>query len=157
MRHSRGQVRRVERAAPKVQQSEEPRIAKAKLPRALQRSEHDEQRELFAWVLLLPFSHPAKLAFAVPNGARTSISVAKRLKAEGLRAGVPDVVLPVARGGHHGLFIELKRADGVPSDVNVVQRQWHEALKAQGYRVVVAFGAAQARQAITDYLNLKTP
>ncbi len=120
---------------------------------ALRRTEHDEQRDLFTWILMLPSGHLARLAFAVPNGARTSISVAKRLKAEGLRAGVPDIVLPVARGNCHGLMIEMKREGGHDSDLAANQRNWRDALAEQGFRVVVAFGFEQARTAILEYLN----
>ncbi len=127
------------------------------LPKQLQRSEHDEQRDFFSWIAVLPAGHPVKLAFAVPNGARTSISVAKRLKAEGLRAGVPDVVLPVARGDWHGLFIEFKRVGGHLSDVSAVQAEWGMALMEQGFLVFTCFGFEEARTTVLDYLSNRIP
>ncbi len=125
-----------------------------KLPKALQRSEHDEQVALFAWSQLQ--ASPAALLFAIPNGGQRHKAVAAKLKTEGVCSGVPDLFLPVARGSHHGLFIEMKRADGVPSDVSVSQHSWHHLLIQQGYSVVVCFGFEQARTAILEYLNQGT-
>lgn len=158
-RISQGKVRKIVKAS-------QPRDAdvavvkkSARLPKALQRSEHDEQKELFAYALT---QHDIgwKLLFAIPNfaghhGSKLSrLLSGKRAKAEGRKRGVPDVMLPVARGGHHGLFLEVKRADGVNSDVSGEQLMWHRALRDQGYRVVVAFGFEQARTAILEYLSL---
>lgn len=75
--------------------------------------------------------------------------VAAKMKAEGVRAGVPDLFLPVARQGFHGLWIELKSAKG---RVTTVQAAWHERLRAQGYRVVVCRGWCEARDEIVKYL-----
>lgn len=127
----------------------------AKLRKALQRSEHDEQVAVIQWIDALAGDHLARLIFAVPNGARTSISVAKRLKAEGLRKGVPDLMLPVARHGYHGLFIEMKRVGGVKSDTSIAQMGWHGALLEEGYRVTTCYGFEEARQTITAYLTPK--
>ena len=119
--------------------------------------EHHEQVAVIEWADGMVGRYPElALLYAVPNGARTSIGTAKKLKAEGLRAGVPDLVLPVARGidhtsAYHGLYVELKRIKG--GTVSPEQRGLHEALRAQGYRVVVARGAAEAIAAITQYLT----
>lgn len=124
------------------------------VPTALQRSEHDEQVALFQWAAI--FSGQVAeltLLFAVPNGGQRHKAVAAKLKAEGVKSGVPDVMLPVARGGYHGLFVEMKRANGVPSDVSDLQAQWHHTLRYRDYQVVVAFGFDQARAAILKYLS----
>lgn len=109
------------------------------------------------WADVMTAKYPElAVLYAVPNGARTSIRTARKLKAEGLKAGVPDLCLPVARGidhtsAYHGLYVELKRTRG--GTVSPEQRGWHEALRAQGYRVVVARGAAEAIAVITQYLE----
>ena len=123
-----------------------------KLPVA---SEHDEQVALFDWAKLM-IGHLPEIAllFAVPNGARTSIHTAKKLKAEGLRAGVPDVWFPVARGQYHGMVIEMKRCMG--GQLSREQKGWIEALRKQGYYVVVCPGWDLARQEIEQYLKLVT-
>ena len=84
--------------------------------------EHREQKALFEWVNASVKKHPDLLEmYAVPNGGKRHVSVARKLKAEGVRAGRPDINLDVARCGYHGARIELKvpaapgRAKGVLS------------------------------------------
>ena len=73
-------------------------------------TEHEEQVAVCTWARAMQGRFPALgVLFAVPNGARTSFSVAKRLKAEGVQAGIPDLCLPVARKGFHACYVELKR------------------------------------------------
>lgn len=133
-----------------------------KIPKVLQRSEHDEQRDLFAWTLIAPLAIRPEVAmmFAIPNfaghhGSQISRIVSgKRAKEEGRKAGVPDVFLPVPRGGFHGLFLEMKRADGSISDCTPEQDLWADALDGRGYRVIVTLGFEHARDEILEYLNL---
>ena len=47
--------------------------------------------------------------FAIPNGGKRDAAEAAHMKRQGVRAGVPDLCIPLARGGYHGLVIELKR------------------------------------------------
>jgi len=119
----------------------------------LQPNEEQEQMAVMRWAALMTDTHPElSLLHAIPNGARTSMSVAKRLKATGLRAGVPDLHLPVAREVYHGLWLELKRQLG--GKVSPEQHWWHEALAEQRHCVRVCRGAEEAIRAITDYLHL---
>jgi hypothetical protein len=115
------------------------------------RSEHDEQTTLFRWALFARPRHPElALLFAIPNGGQRHKAVAARMKAEGVRAGVPDLCLPVARGGFHGLYLELKTAAGT---VSRAQRQWLQALAREGYRAEVCKGWQAAKAVIEDYLG----
>lgn len=115
--------------------------------------EHVEQARVVQWARLMAARWPAlELLHAIPNGARTSWTQAKRLKAEGLRSGVPDLHLPVARGGYVGLWIELKRIRG--GSVSPEQRWWIEALQRAGHRVIVARGADPAIAELAAYLAL---
>jgi hypothetical protein len=76
-------------------------------------TEHDEQVALSRWVTLLQPRHPElALLHAIPNGGHRHKAVAVRLKAEGVKRGVPDLCLPVPRGGHHGLYLEMKTRQG---------------------------------------------
>jgi len=115
-------------------------------------SEHTEQRALVEWAGLSAGRRPElSLLFAIPNGGARSKATAGRLRAEGVRAGVPDLCLPVSRRGYHGLFIEMKMPKRKPTSA---QRGWHEALTEQGYRVDVCEGFEAARDRIEWYLGL---
>lgn len=113
-------------------------------------SEHDEQAALFRWAAFAANRWPElALMFAVPNGGHRHKIVAARLKAEGVKAGVPDICLPVPRGAWHGLFIEMKTRTGSASRE---QKRWLGALQAQGYRVAVCKGWEAAKELIEEYL-----
>lgn len=72
-------------------------------------TEHDLQVSIMAEVALRANQDPRwGLCFAIPNGGHRNKATAGKLKAEGVKAGVPDLFLPVARHGYHGLFVELK-------------------------------------------------
>jgi hypothetical protein len=114
-------------------------------------SEHAIQADLVARIAARAADHPAlRLLYSVPNGGHRHAAVAGKMKAEGQRAGVPDLVLPVARGGWHGLFVEMKRPGG---KVSAYQRWWLDALAEQGYYTVVCYGADEAEQTILNYVN----
>jgi hypothetical protein len=76
---------------------------------------------------------------------------AGRLRAEGVKAGVPDLCLPVARGQYHGLYIELKRQRGGRTSDH--QSEWLDALSAQGYKAALCYGWEQAAGTIIEYLT----
>lgn len=119
--------------------------------------EHNEQKALFSWVFAAQQTRPElALMFAIPNGGARHVAVAAKLKAEGVKAGVPDVFLPVARGNWHGLWVELKfQGNGVAKKgaVSDKQRQWLTALQAQGYQTAVCYGWHSAKETIENYLG----
>lgn len=119
--------------------------------------EHQEQVALFDWARRHEHETPElQLLFAVPNFTGAGRWRAKhgwRLKAEGRKPGVPDVWLPVARGGFHGLVVEMKSGKNKPT---LEQRAWLERLAQEGFRAVIAYSAADAQAAITQYLTLTT-
>lgn len=125
----------------------------AALPPQAEPTEHAEQATLMVWAGLLSRSVTAlELLFAIPNGGHRLPGVAGKLRAEGVKAGVPDLFLPVAVGEFHGLFLEMKRRRN--GRLRTEQRAWAERLKAQGYRVEEVKGATAAAEVILDYLAL---
>jgi VRR-NUC domain len=113
--------------------------------------EHFEQVALFNWAYYQSRRMPELgLLYAIPNGGKRTKAVAGKLKAEGVKAGVPDICLPVARGEYHGLYIELKAEGGRASDS---QRSWMAALAAQMYRVHLCVGWRAAKKVIEEYLQ----
>lgn len=109
-------------------------------------SEHDEQVAVVQWCEL----HCVPV-FAIPNGGVRHKRTACILKAEGVRAGVPDLFVPVARGGYHGLFIEMKDVNGRPPRKS--QMEWLVELNAQGYAAYWARGADSAIGLLQRYLS----
>ena len=116
-------------------------------------TEHQEQASLITWARHTE-SHWPELALlhAIPNGGWRHPATGKKLKAEGLKRGVPDLCLPVARHGYHGLYIEMKAKGRYPSKE---QKWWLERLTEQGYHAVVCKGFAQAVDVITEYLTVE--
>ena len=117
-------------------------------------TEHEEAKSFAQAVELHAKRHPKlRLLFAVPNGGDRHKATAGKLRAEGVKAGVPDYILPVAAGGFHGLAIELKRRQG--GQTSREQAQWIEALRAEGWRAEVCKGWQQALSVLADYLGVR--
>lgn len=117
-------------------------------------TESVEQQTLFRWAKLFEPVHPElKLMYHVPNEGKRSYAAGRRLVAEGLKSGVPDICLPVARGGYHGLYIELKRLRG--GKLTEDQRDWLDALNDEGYMTTMCKGWQAASEVILRYLEMK--
>jgi hypothetical protein len=72
------------------------------------------------------------------------------LKAEGVRSGVADIMLPVPVRPYYGLFIEMKVDDNKQS---ATQMQFNAFVLRQGYMYVVAYTWVEAWQYIVAYLR----
>ena len=131
-----------------------PKPFKLTAPHVLERV---EQEALFQWAAVMTPKEPRlRLLNASLNGMRaSSIHQAVAAKKSGMKKGYPDVFLPVAARGWHGLFIELKRKDGKASDVSREQHQWLLDLNEQDYQAVIAFGWEQAVRLIEGYLGME--
>lgn len=117
-------------------------------------TEGEEQATLFSWAAMKSGRRPElRLLFHIPNGGERRKTEAMRFKAEGVKAGVPDLFLPVARGPWHGLFIEMKRQKG--GKISDSQKKWLAALVSQGYLAEVCYGWKDAAALIEDYLDEK--
>lgn len=115
-------------------------------------SEDVEQTQLFTWAAYASGKYPElALMHHIPNGGKRGKAEAARFKAQGVKAGVPDIFLPCARGQYHGLYIELKRVKG--GRVSASQEEFIKSLRLQGYRVEVCFGMEQAQKVIVEYLE----
>lgn len=109
-------------------------------------TEHDEQVNFVNW---FEYKFPNIRLFAVPNGEKRHISVAKRLKAEGVRRGVPDIFIPELK-----LFIEMKKAKG--GRVSKEQKEWIAYLESIGYICKVCCGAGEAKKAVLELTGQTT-
>jgi hypothetical protein len=114
-------------------------------------SEHQHQVALFDWAEMMSRVHPdLGLLYAIPNAAKRSARHGKRMKDEGLRPGMPDICLPVARGDYSALYIELKARGGRLRDS---QRDRLRELFDAGNAAWVAIGWEQAADLLVKYLR----
>ena len=134
-------------------------------------TEHAHQCALFCWAQTM--GGVLHMMFAIPNGGsrgddpKSRAIHGGRMRAEGVKPGVPDILLPVpirrddrvltpAGSAWAGLFIELKRPASVGKRKGVVgadQTPFMVDLTRQGYAVAVCYGWEDARQRIINYLN----
>lgn len=113
----------------------------------LKRSEAQEQSIVVQYCDIKKFP-----IFAIPNGGSRHPIEAANLKKQGVKAGVPDLMLPIAKHGYHGLFIEMKVGYNKPTDN---QRKWAEKLSKNGYLVKTCWSADEAINLITNYMYLE--
>lgn len=132
-------------------------------------TEHAEQSALMQWVAMegVGLWPDLDLLYAVPNGGERQRAVAANMKAEGVKSGVPDLVLPVpvvacaavegfaGASWYAGLYLEMKRK-GLQNRAlgarSVKQVEWHQRLVAQRYAVVTAYGWLAAREVLLTYM-----
>jgi hypothetical protein len=126
-------------------------------------TEHEHQVAIFDWIETAKNRVPELgLLFAIPNGGSRSFRKdakgrrfspeGQRMKKEGVRSGVPDLMLPVARRGYHGLFIEMKRSGGKASEAQLMWKAW---LTEQGYLSLICVGADDAIDKLSWYVGLQ--
>ena len=120
---------------------------KATLP-----SEHAMQVVVIDWWRLAckGYGLPEFALFAIPNAAKRSYKLAAYMRAEGMRAGPPDLFLAVGRRDLHGFFIEMKRR---PNKVGEEQERVIKYLQGAGYIVRVCWSSEAAIAWIEDYLR----
>jgi len=106
-------------------------------------SEHSEQVGFINW---FRSQYPEILIFAIPNGEKRAISVAKRLKMEGVVRGVPDLFIPA-----WNLWIEMKRVSG--GRLSTDQKQMISYLENIGHTVIIGKGATDASQNIRKFME----
>jgi hypothetical protein len=130
-------------------------------------AEDGEQKALFCRAALSVGKYPQlRWLHHVPNGGQRNKREGASLKAQGVKRGISDIVLPYPakmphiqdwRDGHyHGLYVELKtekrrkEKNGGCSDE---QLEFLDYANKVGYKAVVAYGWKDAWRAIESYLN----
>jgi len=114
-------------------------------------TEHGHQMALFQWARQSEDDYPElKWMYAIPNGGLRTPAQAAALKAEGVKAGVSDICLPVSRHSYHGLYIEMKKPGGKES---APQIEFGEFLRSQGYLYQCCDHWELARDVIINYMQ----
>lgn len=123
-------------------------------------SEYEHQVAFFMWIALNRQTYPkASKAFAIKNEEKSgSIIVGTRQKASGVKSGTHDILLPVPRGvgpqhdriTYNGLFIEMKKLDGTPSND---QLEFGLSVQEEGYAWEVCYGWEHGVRVLKNYLE----
>lgn len=109
--------------------------------------EHAIQTSCVVWFRL---QYPNGLIFSIPNGAYCGVRQARKLKAEGMTKGYPDLCIPMARHGYNHLYIEMKNGKkGVLSDD---QKSIIAFLESQGSKCIVCRSFDDFTNAVNAYL-----
>lgn len=113
-------------------------------------SEDGHQLALFCWAASSGIPE-LKRMFHIPNGGSRHIAEASKLKAMGVKSGVPDIFLPISRHGFKGLWIELKKP--IKGIISNEQNDWLAFLSEEGYDTRVCYGWEEARDCLLEYLR----
>lgn len=92
--------------------------------------------------------------FAIPNGGRRDKVTGAKLKSEGVKAGVADLMLCIAASGKHGLFIEMKTEEK-GSRQSESQRLFAEDVRTQGYGYAVCRSLEEFVRTVSIYMDGK--
>ena len=118
--------------------------------------EYREQVALFNMLSILANKYPVlHMIFAIPNesygGGWYNAKRGAYFKAMGRKRGVPDICVPIARNGYHGLWIEMKTKKGRQTK----EQKWYEQqLMKQGYLYRVCRGFDDALKTICKYVGI---
>lgn len=116
-------------------------------------AESDHQIAIMRWAAYNLGKYPElELLYHIANERKCNSVTGGILKAMGVRKGVPDIDLPVPRGGYHGLRIELKTDIGTETKD---QKWWRDKLTEQGYCAMLCRGWVEAVEKIEWYLKLR--
>ena len=128
--------------------------------------EHGEQSALICWCALPEVKQlypDATKLFAINNNAglgdkKKGAMRGLQSKMAGVKAGVLDLFLPVARQGFHGLFVEMKvrklkpKRKGGKGGCSDGQIDFMIQVRADGFAACVCYGWEEAAQALMQYL-----
>ena len=117
-------------------------------------SESDLQRAIITWAKTQVGKYPQLMwLHHVPNGGKRDSREAQLLKQSGVTPGILDLALDVARGGYHGLRIELKAPGGKCKAPSPEQREYIAFLTDQGYANIISNDFGQVKEFIVGYLE----
>lgn len=121
----------------------------AAIPAPLERV---DQKNLIRWARMERGAHPElRWLYHIENERKRTAAQAREAMEMGMNPGAPDLCLPVARGGFHALYIELKREKGGRLSQN--QKEWRQGMRDEGNCALVCYGFEEAREAILAYLE----
>lgn len=115
-------------------------------------SEGTEQEKVISWCGHHERLYPElRWIHHCPNGGSRQKMEAARLKAQGVKAGVPDLHLPISKGSYIGLYIEMKYDKGT---IQKTQKEWIAGMVAAGHFACICYGYDNAVKVIESYVRL---
>lgn len=115
--------------------------------------EHRIQVSFFNLLRMFYSQYPEfEFIHAVPNGGKRDMVTAAKLKAEGVKAGVLDIFVPIPTKDYNGMYLETKTKTGA---LSTEQKKFKAFAEAQGYKVVIYRSAEAGIRALAEYLNIK--
>lgn len=116
-----------------------------------QSPEHNLQKSIFEYVeKALPALRP--YIFAIPNGGKRNVIVAKKLKAEGVTSGVWDIFVTIPNLTKHGLYIESK---DMKNKLTPKQELFKENVEKIGYSFGIIRSIDDFECLLMDYFGLE--
>lgn len=109
------------------------------------------QSALFTWARMAAHAHPGlDLLSCSLNGVKLTAAQAGKAKAAGMLKGEFDIKLPVARGGYHGLIIEMKAGRNKPTPEQI----WYgKRMVEEGWKALICWDWEAAKDEILSYLS----
>ncbi len=111
--------------------------------------EHRIQTAMVNW-FRLQYPKMRHNLFAVPNGGRRDAVSGARLKAEGVLAGVADLILLKSNRFYGALLIETKTRTGKQRES---QKEWEAKITADGYKYVIVRSLDDFMKEVKSYLG----
>lgn len=120
------------------------------------RTSHPESKLQIQCVTWFKYQYPhlAPLMFAVPNGGSRDKREAAIMKAEGITAGVSDLILNIRGGLHTQLAIEMKDVKGRQSPE---QKRYQRYAEAVGIKYIICRSFQDFKDEVTNYLETVCP
>lgn len=92
--------------------------------------------------------------YHIENEGKGSAKKGHRRNQQGRKSGVPDLDLPIPRGGYVGLRIEMKqKKNSGDTDSNANQLSWLKFLAKVGHRVKICYSSNEAIETIIEYMK----
>jgi hypothetical protein len=117
-------------------------------------SEQSIQKAVMEWAGIMKGKYPQLcMLYHVPNGGTRDVVEATNLKRQGVKKGVPDLVLASPNTRYAGLYIELKKAKS--GTLSQEQKIWIRNLNAIGYFAACCRGFKEAVECLEWYLSIE--
>lgn len=121
-------------------------------------SEHSLQSLVIEWAQRhegrhpeLRWLHSSLNGIFIPGPRGLVARIINHMKQEGMKRGIADLFLPVARRGFHGLYMELKRDES--AKLKPEQVEFLEFVASQGYCDKVIRSYEEAVETLQWYLE----